>query len=70
MTRILAMPQQALVGPHEIGQMLGVSRQRVVQLAARDDFPDPAATLRMGTVWRTDDIRAWAESKGRTVNEE
>ena len=50
--------------------MLGVGRQRVSQLAAMADFPKPEVVLSMGSVWRTDDIRAWAESKGRTVNEE
>jgi predicted DNA-binding transcriptional regulator AlpA len=58
-----------LVGPHEVGQMLGVSRQRVSQLAARGDFPTPVAVLRMGTVWRVEDVRAWAEATGRPVRE-
>lgn len=58
-----------LVGPHEVGQMLGVSRQRVSQLAARADFPVPVAVLRMGTVWRVEDVRAWAEAAGRPVHE-
>lgn len=56
-----------LFGPFEISQTLGVSRQRVVQLAAREDFPAPVAILQMGKVWLADDIRRWAEEQGRDV---
>jgi prophage regulatory protein len=48
-----------LVGAHEIRKMLGVSRQRVYQLAERSDFPNPIATLAQGKIWRVDDIEAW-----------
>jgi len=46
--------------------MLGVTRQRVDQLA-RDDstFPAPAATLATGRVWETADVEKWAKSAGR-----
>ena len=40
--------------------MLGVSRQRVYQLAARPDFPEPVATLAQGKIWSIDDIEKWA----------
>jgi predicted DNA-binding transcriptional regulator AlpA len=39
--------------------MLGVSRQRVQQLAARSDFPQPVAELAQGKVWVLADIEAW-----------
>lgn len=61
------MPTPEPVGPHEIGQILGVSRQRVTQLMAGDDFPEPWAELASGRVWRDTDIVQWAESKGRAV---
>ena len=48
-----------LVGPHEIRAMLGVSRQRVYQLATRSDFPKPVAELAQGKVWMLADIAAW-----------
>lgn len=38
---------------------LGVSRQRALQVAARDDFPEPLVVLTMGKVWRAEDVRAW-----------
>lgn len=56
-----------LAGPHEIARLLGVSRQRVFQLASRPDFPAPVARLHMGSVWALDDVKAWAEVDGRTT---
>ena len=55
------------IGPHEIAVMLGVTRQRVMQLRSRDDFPKPWATLATGHIWRAEDIAAWAEKDGRTL---
>jgi prophage regulatory protein len=54
-----------LVGLTEIAEMLGVSAQRVDQLARRDDFPEPVAVLAAGRIWRLGDIERWAESTGR-----
>jgi predicted DNA-binding transcriptional regulator AlpA len=52
-----------LVGLSEVAQMLGVSRQRVYQLAtAYDDFPSPEAELAAGRVWRRAAIEAWDEA--------
>jgi hypothetical protein len=55
-----------LVGPAEIGEMLGVTRQRVDQLA-RDDpsFPEPAAVLATGRIWERAVVEAWARETGR-----
>jgi len=55
-------------GAHEIGLLLGVSRQRVQQIVNRDDFPRPAFELAMGKVWRTEDVRAWARARGRDID--
>ncbi|WP_433375328.1 helix-turn-helix transcriptional regulator [Actinoplanes sp. CA-142083] len=48
-----------LAGAHEVRDLLGVSRQRVYQLAARADFPDPVAILAQGKVWSIDEIEQW-----------
>ncbi|WP_436535499.1 helix-turn-helix transcriptional regulator [Actinoplanes sp. HUAS TT8] len=48
-----------LFGSAEIGERIGVSRQRVQQLAERDDFPEPYQELRMGRVWLEHDIELW-----------
>lgn len=43
--------------------MLGVSRQRVAQLAlAYDDFPSPEAELAAGRIWSKDSIADWIRS--------
>jgi prophage regulatory protein len=51
-----------LVGAHEIRDLLGVSRQRVYQLAGRSDFPRPIATLAQGKIWLVNDIEAWIDA--------
>ncbi|MEV6306754.1 AlpA family phage regulatory protein [Actinoplanes sp. NPDC051861] len=52
-----------LVGAHEIRDLLGVSRQRIYQLAARPDFPRPVAELSQGKVWNLTDIEAWLTAR-------
>lgn len=50
---------QDLMGSAEIGERLGVSRQRVQQLVNRPDFPKPFAVLAMGKVWDSEAVEAW-----------
>lgn len=57
-----------LAGTAEIARLLGVSRQRVQQLTRTPGFPTPAATLGMGHVWHTADIRDWASETGRRLD--
>lgn len=52
-----------LAGAHEVREMLGVSRQRVYQLAARPDFPRPVATLAQGKIWLLGDIERWMTAR-------
>jgi prophage regulatory protein len=59
---------ETLVGSYELTQLLGVKRARVYQISNADDFPQPAAVLAMGSIWRLDDIKEWAQRKGRTLN--
>jgi len=54
-----------LVGLAEIGDMLGLSRQRVDQLARSNGFPDPVAVISAGRIWLRDDVKAWARQTGR-----
>jgi len=54
-----------LVGITEIGEMLGVSRQRAHQLAQTEAFPKPTAVLSSGPVWETSDVEKWARATGR-----
>ena len=48
-----------LMGAREIEHRLGVSRQRVQQLLAREDWPEPYDVLAMGKVWRNEDVDEW-----------
>ncbi len=52
-----------LMGTAEVAAHLGVSRQRVLQLAAKGDLPAPLAVLSSGKIWRADDIRRWADDR-------
>ncbi|MET8155788.1 hypothetical protein ABZT47_05405 [Sphaerisporangium sp. NPDC005289] len=49
-----------LVGAVEAGEILGVSRARVHQLAERPDFPAPLCVLAAGKLWARADIAAFA----------
>lgn len=50
---------------HAIAELLGVSKQRVQQLAAGGKLPEPHADLRIGRVWLRADIEKWARETGR-----
>lgn len=58
------MPEH-LMGVAEIAELLGVSRQRVTQLAKVGGFPVPYDSLAMGPVWLKADIEKWARETGR-----
>ncbi len=51
------------MGPAEIADYLGVSRQRAYVLINRKDFPDPWAELSMGKVWRSTEVEAYAAAR-------
>jgi predicted DNA-binding transcriptional regulator AlpA len=58
-----------LVGAHEIRKLLGVSRQRVYQIARRADFPRPIAILAQGKIWNVNDVEAWIAAHRRRPKE-
>ncbi len=57
-----------LVGRGELRKLLGVSYTRTVYLADQPDFPAPLDELSVGKIWALDDVLAWAERKGRTLD--
>lgn len=61
--RVVAEP---VLGLTEIAEYLGISRQRVHQLAKTDGFPEPLARLRQGNVWLLEDVEQWASKTGRS----
>ncbi|MGI5213182.1 helix-turn-helix transcriptional regulator [Plantactinospora sp. CA-290183] len=50
-----------LMGPYEIADYLGVSRQRFQQIARRPGFPKPYQELRGMKVYLAAEIRQWAK---------
>ena len=57
-----------LVGVAEIADRLGVKNPQLVRDWQRrypDDFPPPAARLKMGFVWSWPDVERWARATGR-----
>lgn len=59
---------EELVGLTEVATLVGISRQRVLQLIESDpDFPEPAAQMARGRVWKRADIEKWAKATGRDV---
>jgi predicted DNA-binding transcriptional regulator AlpA len=54
-----------LMGIAEIADLLGVSTQRVDQLARQPGFPQPVAELKAGRIWRREEVVGWARTSGR-----
>ena len=59
--RLVAEGPGELMGPFEIAEYLGVSRQRFQQIARRPGFPQPYQELRGMKVYVAAEIRAWAK---------
>lgn len=49
-------------GVTEVANLLGVSRQRLLKLRERADFPDPIGDLAQGPVWDLEEIASWNDS--------
>jgi hypothetical protein len=67
--RLAEPPIPELVGMSEVGDLLGVTRQRAGQLTERDDFPPAVARLKSGPVFVAEQVRAfdarWDRTEGR-----
>lgn len=59
------MAQIDLVAAGDIVEMLGISKQRVDQLARAGKMPEPVAVVSSGRVWLRDEIEQWAKETGR-----
>ena len=56
------------MGRGELRRLFGVSATRTIQIADRPDFPAPLDELIIGKIWALDDVIAWAERTGRTLD--
>jgi prophage regulatory protein len=51
-----------LMGPSEVAEHLGISKQRVIQLRhINSKFPKPVAELKCGPIWLAEDIEQFAK---------
>jgi predicted DNA-binding transcriptional regulator AlpA len=57
--------REELVTGADIGRRLGISRERVRQLAKREDFPEPVGHLGTYVIWRWADVERWGKREGR-----
>lgn len=58
-----------LLGTLDVAEVLGISRQRVVQLAKRSDFPAPVAIVNKRIrVWDRAQVEQWARDTDRIVS--
>ncbi len=48
-----------LYGLKDIADLIGVSKERVRQLADTDSFPEPLGKTSAGRVWVADDVDRW-----------
>ena len=48
-----------------VALFLGVTRQRVSQLAKREDFPAAAKVICRHRLWRREDVERWRASRPR-----
>jgi hypothetical protein len=59
-----------LVGPAEIGELLGVDANTVnVWKVRHEQFPAPVRRLRSGDIWDRREVIAWATATGRYPSE-
>lgn len=67
--RWLEEPADELAGVTELAKIFGVSKQRMSELRAREDFPAPIAELAAGPVWKVANLRrfldGWERKPGR-----
>ena len=57
-----------MLGAGDLSPLLGVSRQRVKELADEGWFPAPAVQLSRSAVWKMGDIQQMASQTGRTLD--
>ena len=56
-----------LLSGSDVARRLGITRQRVQQIASSGRFPRPLVAFGTVTVWRWGDISDWASVQGRRV---
>ena len=52
----------------ELTQMLGVSKNRAMQVSRKSDFPAPLGDLSVGRIWSYEAVVEFCEATGRRVH--
>ena len=52
----------------ELTQMLGVTKNRAMQISRKPDFPVPLGELSVGRIWSYDAVVEFCRTTGRRVN--
>ena len=52
----------------ELTAMLGVTKNRAMQISRKPDFPAPLGELSVGRIWSYDAVVAFCRATGRTVH--
>lgn len=60
------VPPPDVLGVSEIAELLGVTRQRVLQLCAAPGFPEPTV-LKGAKIWDRTDVLEWMRATGRRL---
>lgn len=67
---VLRASAKHLVGPGEIGELLGVEANTInVWKNRHADFPAPVRRLKSGDIWDVREVRRWAQKTGRTLRD-
>ena len=61
-------PEPQLVGVAEVAARLGVTAERIRQLAKAGTMPDSVGRLGRQRVWRWTDVESWAKQEGRLAS--
>lgn len=62
-TKTLTESPTEIMGGYEIAEFLGWSPGRTWAAISRGQLPPPWRQLRMGAVWRREDIEKWANER-------
>lgn len=57
-----------LVTGAEVGRRVGLSRERIRQLAERDDFPKPVGRAGVAILWRWPDVQRWSVERAEQLD--
>ncbi len=60
------MSVEDLVTGAEAARRLGLSRERVRQLASRPEFPEPVGRIGNAIVWRWAEVEKWSRTRKTT----